>query len=785
MSYQQNDVSSTIDRMIHASTSAAASSSSAVASHQDPFIPSKTWNGPKMGYYFGTSDETKGTGYYLDTNGYGNGNGVATAGKKRSRMEQGGGTNGHNGDTDDDDIHQRSKKRQVRFGQDEIQTYDKDEDVNIDNHTSASMKLTGEQLLEQAEEQSKSNSQKTLDTSRGPSSIKSTILLLEKAISKNQLLRVKHSSNPSKFMNSELALYEEIGVWNDLAASIEYYTLFVNMGAVDSLKSLLMHDNVDIILCVVRLFNELLDPDLLNNVDGDLSVTAIGEQVCALMMAFLGWDDDTIHESTSSSLTQNSESNGLDMIIANLARLNEEEEEELTGIDDILTLVENLLDLDQLGVLKLASTDNTEKENNDTTRKTIVSHITKNSTLTSYLLMKLSDKKLADWTTTMKLHASEVLASIIQHEDARKTLPDISKLKPYNSMFQDDDDEDDKEGKKRNSKKKKETTLDGMECLLQAIAMYRKKEPSTDEECECLENISNALAASLLNEENVTVFLELQGIELMLRCINERVHSGFCSMKILFFCLSGGEDASSTSYQHAAETFIDAGGLKALFPIFMGRKPLMPRPAKCCDAGNFALLRKYAVLQKENSRKDRNEQQKKPSKRMKQVLAANREWFQTLEGYSIQILYSLTRYLKDSSPHDAKSRLASKFIENDCEKCDRLTELCLKYDVKMRKAEYDYFKSDEAEEAEENGIDVDVVALNVKLKAGGDLFHRLAAVIGFAAIQSKRSHEHILEQLRIQNSGIATIKSAISEFASMINSGGEQQKKLLNYLSAI
>ena len=256
-------------------------------------------------------------------------------------------------------------------------------------------------------------------------------------------------------------------------------------------------------------------------------------------------------------------------------------------------------------------------------------------------------------------------------------------------------------------------------------------------------------------------------------------------MKILFFCLSGGEDTFSESYQHAAETFIDAGGLKTLFPIFMGRKSSMPKPAKCCDAGNIQLLHKYASLQKENRRKDRNEQQKKPSKRMKQALAANREWFQTLEGYSIQILYSLTRYLKDSSPHDAKSRLASKFIENDCEKCDRLTELCLKYDVKMRKAEYDYFKSDEAEEAEENGIDVDFVAMNVKLKAGGDLFHRLAAIIGFAAIQSKRSHEHILEQLRIQNSGIATIKSAISEFANMVNSGGEQQKQLLNYLSAI
>ena len=72
----------------------------------------------------------------------------------------------------------------------------------------------------------------------------------------------------------------------------------------------------------------------------------------------------------------------------------------------------------------------------------------------------------------------------------------------------------------------------------------------------------------------------------------------------------------------------------------------------------------------------------------------------------------------------------------------------------MRQAEYDYFKSDEAEEAEENGIDIDYAAMNAKLKAGGDLFHRLGALIAFAASEPKRCHEHILEQLRIQNSGI-------------------------------
>ncbi len=802
MSFGNNDIASTIDRMINVTTNnnlnnlaTTASSSSASASlfhhhhhHQAPFLPSKSFQGPIGGYYFGTSDQ--GTGYYIDNQ--------QSKGLKRVRNEEESTINGS--------AHQR---RKVRFGQDEIQTFDY-EGHNNDNDnqkTTISNKLTPQQfLLEQAEQTQKSKSTKTLDLSRTKSTstsiIKSSILNLEKAISKNQLLRVKYATDPTKFMNSELNLYEEIELWNDLATSIEYYSFFVSMGGVDCLKSLLIHDNVDIVLCIVKLFNELLDPDLLVSGDvggvegggGGEDLNVIGEQLCTLLVAFLGWGDskDDDDDDRQKGTQKKNENNGLDMVIANLARLSDSEEEELKGIDDIITLVENILDLDQYGVLKLAppeaimyttssssssSSSSSTGDNDDSKRKTIVAHLTRNTTFTSYLLMKLSDKKLQGWTTTMKLHASEVLASIIQHEDSRITLSNISNMTPYQSMF----DEEDKETKPNNQNKKQVRSFDGMECLLQAMAVYRKKDPTNDEECEYLENICNAIAASLLNEENVNVFLETEGVELMLRCINERVHTGFCAMKILFFCVSG----SSEPYKRAAETFVDAGGLKSLFPIFMNKKSSMPKPARCSDAGNLNLIRKYSQLQKENRRKGGDEQHKKPTKRMKQVLAANREWYQTLESHSIQILYGLTRHLDENSPHDAKSRLASKFVENDCEKCDRLVELALKYDIKMRQAEYEYFKSDEAEEAEESGIDIDFLAMNAKLKGGGDLFHRLAALIGFAATESKRSHKHILEQLRIQNSGIATIKSGMNDFASIITDEGSQKNQLLRYLSAI
>mmetsp|Transcript_11425 Transcript_11425/g.16156 ORF Transcript_11425/g.16156 Transcript_11425/m.16156 type:complete len:437 (-) Transcript_11425:382-1692(-) len=175
---------------------------------------------------------------------------------------------------------------------------------------------------------------------------------------------------------------------------------------------------------------------------------------------------------------------------------------------------------------------------------------------------------------------------------------------------------------------------------------------------------------------------------------------------------------------------------------------------------------------------------KPPSKRSKRAITAKREWFNTIESHSSQIIYALTRYLDAKSPHDAHQRLLLKFVESECEKCTQVLELCLKYDAKMRHAEYKYYRSDEAEEAEHNGIDVDLAALNVKLRDGGDLFHRLGAIAAFAALGSKRCHEHMLKELSNRGSGIGVIKSAIEEFASVLDDG-YQKSQLETYMKAI
>ncbi len=81
--------------------------------------------------------------------------------------------------------------------------------------------------------------------------------------------------------------------------------------------------------------------------------------------------------------------------------------------------------------------------------------------------------------------------------------------------------------------------------------------------------------------------------------------------------------------------------------------------------------------------------------------------------------------------------------------------MCLKYDEKARIAEYQYFRSDEAEEADKLGINIDTAALGAKLRGGGDMFHRTCAILSFACMGSKRCHAHSIDQVKLQGSGIS------------------------------
>lgn len=643
---------STIDRLISTAT---APSSSAGA---DDFIPSSTWTGPRPGYYFGTSNQ--GTGYYIDTTGAGagsaNGDGPA---RKRARLEN------DNVNNPQDD----GGGKTIRFGTDLTHP--------IPSRHQQKQK-TGEELLAEAEaalaaDQSSSTFGSAATITLTPSGIRQACANLTKCATQNEMDRAQHPDDPAQFMESEVMLNSAVEALKDVAAAVHLYPTLVETNggeAVTNLVGLLGHENGDVSASVLGVLGEWTDPDLL------LTASGGGEGEEAV--------DPTTNALRVGSLTNAflSTSGMLDLLVGNLGRYEEEVEEERAGIEQALTVVENCLDLDRAGALRLAwqeakSSANGGEEGDDEDGvsgdngaangkkeyQSAVQMILQSTTLLTYLVQRASDGSSSD--SSIRLHASELLSSILQHDDARLYAANISQLPPFRSVFEEDDDGGGTSSKKKPSSDDAAAKVDGMECLLQSIAPYRKRDPQTAEEVEILENIYDALAACLQNSANVQAFLDGQGIELMLRCIRNGGHGGYGACKILYFACSGSSLPSEdeTSYKRACETLVEAGGLKQIFPLFMGRSAAIPNPAPCSDAGRgLALARKKAENGDDND--------KKQKKRKKKADAARKEWLREVEGNSIRILYELTRHLDDGSPNDSKNRLLAKFLEGDCVSTD-------------------------------------------------------------------------------------------------------------------
>ena len=108
-----------------------------------------------------------------------------------------------------------------------------------------------ERIIEEAEQ---AGELKSLDVN----SLKQSLISFEKKMNKNQMMRMKHPNDPEKFMDSEVDLNSEINDLYALAASPELYTIFVENGSMESVLSMLAHENTDISICAIGLLQELM-----------------------------------------------------------------------------------------------------------------------------------------------------------------------------------------------------------------------------------------------------------------------------------------------------------------------------------------------------------------------------------------------------------------------------------------------------------------------------------------------------------------------------------------------
>lgn len=367
--------------------------------------------------------------------------------------------------------------------------------------------------------------------------VKRMILNLEKKYTKNQELRIKHTEQPEKFMESEIELHVEVGKCLTIATQPQLFPVLVQCKGVKLIVSLLGHPNSDIVLGVVDLLHELTDTDVINEAIDD-----------ALELV--------------EALVQNQI---MSVLVQVLEALDEKNEDEAKGLHNILGIAENLVEADP----ELADHAFTQG-------------------LLAWILNRLKVRSFDQ----NKLYCSELLAILLQSSVSNRT---------------------------------QLGNIEGIDTMLQALALYKRRNPQIAEEQEMMHNLFDSLCLSLLASENRDIFLKGEGVELMILMLREKKMSRPPALKVLNFALQGDEGINCCA------KFIDVYGLRSLFPCFM----------------------------------------KTPGKKVKRGGFSEQEWVEHVTS----IISHLLRNLSGSQ----LQRLMNKFVEDDHLKVDRLVELHLFY----------------------------------------------------------------------------------------------------------
>lgn len=171
--------------------------------------------------------------------------------------------------------------------------------------------------------------------------------------------------------------------------------------------------------------------------------------------------------------------------------------------------------------------------------------------------------------------------------------------------------------------------LEGVDKLLRGIAAYRKRDPADSEEAEYVQNMFDCICSLMLLKTNRIAFGSLQGLELMIRMMREKVFAATLALKLV--------DHSLRHCPENCQIFVEKLGLKVLFAIFM---------------------KKGAKTKKQSEAKE-------------------------VEEHVTSIVQSLCRYCTGTPV----ARVLNKFVESNFEKLERLLEMHEEYHRSVQEAD--------------------------------------------------------------------------------------------------
>jgi beta-catenin-like protein 1 len=340
--------------------------------------------------------------------------------------------------------------------------------------------------------------------------VRKLLLHLERAITKNQEMRIKYPDKPEKFIDSEVELHAAIKSLGIVTTNPSLlYPELVKQSATASLCGLLSHENVDIAASVIVLLEEMTDDDVLDaGVDGrtveEQEANGIGRRAL---------------EAVEEVLTSLLENSLLELLVQMLSRLSSDKQqtEEHTAIDVANAESDSATIFHLLGVI----------ENVVSIKPSLANSILQKDFQT-WITNTISADVKSDQN---KAYAAELLCALLQAgapEDSEKRA----------SLFVSDG---------------------GMDRILEAIAPLRKQDPRDDDQCEFYDNLFDALCATLNNAASKLAFEKAEGVELMCLLLKDKSFARSRALKVLNYATSGVQGSSN------AIVLVQRNGLKGMF----------------------------------------------------------------------------------------------------------------------------------------------------------------------------------------------------------------------------
>lgn len=271
-----------------------------------------------------------------------------------------------------------------------------------------------------------------------------------------------------------------------------------------------LHDELQklkILAGAPELYPDLVSLGTVNSITGLLNHDNTDVAIDAVTLLQDLTDADVIEDNEESAqvlVDALVENNAVELLVQNLARLSDSDPDESAAIYNTLSTIENLIEV----------------------KPSVSELVCEKTKLLKWLQARI---KIREFDSN-KQYASEILAILLQNS--------VANQKRFGQM-------------------------NGVDTLLQAVAMYKSKDPKTGDEEEMVENLFDCLCCLLMPLENKEKFVKAEGVELMIIIMNQKKSCYGSAIRALDFAM--------TNYPPACERFIDVMGLKTAFPAFMGK----------------------------------------------------------------------------------------------------------------------------------------------------------------------------------------------------------------------